>query len=86
MNKVYCLINTDASFNIAASKTRCALEELMCDMFMQDFQNEMQDAVDAHWINIKNPTKEECQYAKDIWDMLLNRYERNYQIERVKIV
>ena len=75
MNKVYCLINTNGGFNIAASKTRRTLEEKMCDMFMEDYQREMQEAADTHWINVENPT-----------DMLINYYKNYYDIERVEMI
>lgn len=86
MNKVYCLINTNGGFNIAASKTRRALEEKMCDMFMEDYQKEMQEAADTHWINVENPTDDCRQYARDTWNMLINYYKNYYDIERVEMI
>ena len=86
MNKIYCLINKENGYNVAASKTRRALEELMCDMFMEDFRAEMQEAANAHWINMENPSGECKQYARETWDMILRFYDRTYEIERVKIV
>ena len=86
MRKVYCLIDIESGFNIAASKTRRALEEFMCDMFMEDYQQEMQNAADAHWINVENPTAECRIYAKETWDFLMRNYNRNYKIERVNLI
>ena len=86
MNKIYCLINKENGYNIAASKTRRALEELMCDMFMEDFRRDMQEAVDCHWINMDTPSENCRQYARDTWDMVIRFYDRTYKIEKVKII
>ena len=86
MRKIYCLINTESGYNIAASKTRRALEELMCDMFMEDYQEEMQNAADSHWINVENPSEDCRLYAKETWDFLMRNYKRTYKIERVELI
>lgn len=86
MNKVYCLVNKDTGYNIVASKTRRALEELMCDMFMNHFQEAMQEAADAHWINVENPSTDCHQFAQDTWDMVMRYYKKYIEIERVEMI
>lgn len=86
MKKIYVLIEKENAEVISASKTRRALEELMCDMFMADYQQEMQDAADSHWINVENPSDECRLYAKETWDFMMRNYKRDYEIERVNLI
>ena len=56
MKKVYSYIDKHNGEIIASSKTRVALEEMICDDFMEAFWWEMNEAVEAHWIDPLNPT------------------------------
>ena len=86
MKKVYCLVDKHFGNVIAGAKTRKILEEILMDMFMENFQAEMQEAADAHWINVENPTKECRQYARDTWNMVLKWYNSVYDIQKVDLI
>ena len=86
MKKVYSLVDTDSGCIIASSKTRRALEELMCDMFMLDFQDECQDAVNSHWINMDTPNRDTIQFIQDTWQCLSNYYNNYIKIERSELI
>ena len=48
MKKVYSLVDKHFGEVIASSKTRVALEEIMCDDFMEAYWQEMQDAANSN--------------------------------------
>ena len=86
MKKIYSYIDKHQGIVIASSKTRRALEEIMCDDFMDAYRQEMQDAVDSHWINVKNPSEDCRQYARDTWDSLIRWYDSVYTIQRSNLI
>ena len=86
MSKVYCYIDKHSGEVIASSKTRRALEEMMCDDFMDAFWLEMNDAVESHWIDPLNPTHACRQYARDTWDMIMRWYKEVYDIQRSNLI
>lgn len=85
-NKIYVLINIDCAEALCASYDRNELEAIMCDMFMEDFQGEMQQALDSHWINMENPDYESCVFKNDTWDCLIRYYKAYYDIQEVSIL
>lgn len=86
MKKVYSYIDKHNGEIIASSKTRRALEEMMCDDFMDEFWWEMNLAVESHWINPSSPTEDCRQYARDTWDMIMRWYKEVYDIQRSNLV
>lgn len=86
MKKIYSYIDKHYGKVIASSKTRGALEEMMCDDFMEAYQLEMQEAADTHWINPMNPTEDCRQYAQDIWDGIMRWYKEVYDIQRSNLI
>ena len=86
MKKVYSYIDKHNGEIIASSKTRVALEEMMCDDFMETFWWEMNEAAEAHWIDPLNPTEDCRQFARDTWDMIMRWYKEVYDIQRSKMI
>ena len=86
MKKVYSYIDKHNGEIIASSKTRVALEEMICDDFMEAFWWEMNEAVEAHWIDPLNPTEDCKQFARDTWDMIMRWYKEVYDIQRSKMI
>ena len=86
MKKVYSYIDCQDGHIIASSKTRATLEEMMCDDFMEVFRWEMQEAADAHWIDVQNPTKDCRQYARDTWNTIMRWYKESYDIQKSRMV
>ena len=86
MKKVYSYIDKHNGEIIASSKTRVALEEMMCDDFMEAYQSEMQQAADANWINPLDPTNDCRQYARDTWNMIMRWYKSVYNIQRSNLI
>ena len=86
IKKVYVLYNSDGNFIVAASKTKAALKEKLCDMFMEDYRSDCQDAVDEHWIDPKNPSEDDRIFLKQTWDSILNYYNNYYLIEKVEMI
>ena len=86
MKKVYSLVDKHFGEVIASSKTRVALEEMMCDAFMESYWQEMQDAADQHWINVKDPSNDCRQFAQDVWNSLMTWYKSVYDIQRSELI
>ena len=86
MTKIYSYIDKHNGEIIASSKTRAALEEMMCDDFMEAFWEEMDAATESHWINPLEPTEDCRQYARDTWDMVMRWYKEVYDIQRSNLV
>ena len=86
MKKVYSYIDKHNGEIIASSKTRRALEEMMCDDFMDVFWYEMNEAVESHWIDPLNPTNDCRQYARDTWNTMMHWYKEVYDIQRSNLV
>ncbi len=86
MKKIYSYIDKHNGEIIASSKTRVALEEMMCDDFMEAYCQEMQDAADAAWINPLNPTKDCRQFARNTWNMVISWYKEVYDIQRSNLI
>ena len=86
MKKIYSYIDKYSGEIIASSKTRRALEEMMCDDFMDAYQHEMQDAADSHWIDVENPSEDCRQYACDTWNSLIKWYNAVYTIQRSNLI
>lgn len=59
---------------------------MMCDDFMDTFWWEMNEAVEAHWIDPLNPTDDCRQFAQDTWDMIMRWYKEVYDIQRSKMI
>lgn len=85
MKKVYVLIDIDSSIIFAASKTKTALKQKLCDMFMEDFRAECQQAVDEHWIDPQNPSEDDRIFVQQTWDSLMTYYD-NIRIEKVMMI
>lgn len=86
MKKFYCLIDSHGGDILCASKSKRFLEELQMDIFMDWFQSEMQQAVDEHWINMNNITKEDREYASQIWDSIMRYSKSVFKIQKVEII
>ena len=86
MKKVYSLVDKHFGEVIASSKTRVALEEIMCDDFMEAYWQEMQDAANSNQINPLSPTEDCRQFARDTWDMILRWYKEVYDIQRSNLI
>lgn len=86
MKKIYVLQNTDNGCIFAASKTKTNLKEEMCDMFMENFKDECQEAVDEHWINLEEPTEEDRIFLRQTWNSLLSYYNQYIHIERINVI
>ena len=86
MKKIYCLVYTHDGEVIYASKSKHFLEEVLMDDFMDCYRQEMQEAVDNHWINMNNITQEDREYAAQIWDSLMRWVNSTYKIQKVEII
>ena len=86
MKKVYSYINKHDGEIIASSKTRVALEEMMCDDFIDTYHQEMQDAADSNWIDPLNPTENCKVFARDTWNMIMRWYKEVYDIQRSELI
>ena len=83
MKKIYCLVDVENGEVVAAAKTRRPLEEQLLDIFMEDFRSEMQEAADAHWIDVINPTLDCHIYARQTWNRVLRWNKEMYNIQKV---
>lgn len=83
MKKMYCLVDRDFGEVIMASTTRRPLEEELCDMFMDTFQAEMQEAADNHWINVEEPSRDCRVFANDCWNHIMSWFKEIYDIQKV---
>ena len=83
MKKVYCLVDKHFGKVIAASKKREALEEECCDIFFENFWQDMTEAADSHWINVENPSEDCREFARDCWDRIMIWNKEVYEIQKV---
>lgn len=84
MEKVYVLWNYDVEEPLMASTDESLLEEIMCDMFMEDF------ADDCNWVihNASDVSVPErlAEMAEDSWECTLDFYCNYLYIEAVPLV
>ena len=86
MKKVYVLYDRDGECILAASKTKRALHEFECDMFMNEYRMDMQQAVDEHWINMENPSEEDRAFARDTWNSIMTYFKQYIFIQKVELI
>ena len=62
------------------------LQEIMCDMFLEGFQEECQIMVDNHFINMEEP--DECTYTmiQETWDRLITWYNEHSEIQETILI
>ena len=87
MEKIYHLVN-DEEFPdvIYISPDRGLLEEIMCDMFMEDFQEECQAAVDEHFIDMEGKDKDTPVMLKESWNRLITWYNEYLEIQETILI
>lgn len=76
MRKVYVLYNWDTNDIIAISEDRGLIEEIMCDCFMADVEYQWFWEQQYHTLEIA----EANEYAKDLWNDMVEWYEDNIGI------
>ena len=87
MEKIYHRIVDEEFPDVIWSSTdKGLLEEIMCDMFMENFRDECQEAVDEHWINLEEPTEEDRIFLRQTWNSLLSYYNQYIHIERINVI
>ena len=82
--KVYSLI--DSFGDILTSTDKGLLEEIMCDIFMEEFQEECQAAVDEHFINMEGQDKYTPAVLKENWDRLVKWYIQEWRIQETILI
>lgn len=86
IKKVYCYINKHFGEVMAASEDRTVIEEMILDDFMAEYNYDMQNALDDNFINFKEPTEENREFAREVWDNLMNWFSEVDTIEEVEII
>lgn len=86
MKKFYCLVDAHEGDILCASKSKRFLEELQMDIFMEWFRNDMQEAVDEHWIDMEHIMPEDRKYAQDLWDSIMQYSKSVFKIQKVEIL
>jgi hypothetical protein len=81
---MYILWNYDTDEPIAASTDKSLLEELMCDIFMEDYE----DICNWDIYDKKNtPSDKKISYiADDVWDETVNYYNTYIDIISVPMI
>ena len=84
--KIYSLVYTDFGEVMYTSSEKEILQEIMCDMFMEGFQEECQAAVDEHFINMEEP--DECTHimVQESWDSLITWYNECWEIQETILI
>ena len=83
--KVYSLINSFGDV-LYTSADKGLLEEIMCDMFMEEFQEECQAAVDEHFIDMEEKDKDTPIMLKENWDRLVKWYIQEWRIQETILI
>ena len=83
--KVYSLIDSFGDILYTSTDKRL-LEEIMCDMFMEEFQEECQAAVDEHFIDMEEKDKDTPIMLKENWDRLVKWYIQEWRIQETILI
>lgn len=83
--KVYSLIDSFGDV-LYISADKGLIEEIMCDMFMEEFQEECQAAADEHFINMEEKNKDTITILKENWDRLVRWYIREWRIKETILI
>lgn len=86
IKKVYCYIDKHFGEVIAISADRTVIEEMMVDDFIEAYNNEMQNAVDEHYIDVENPGKDSIIFAQETWDSIMSWFLDIFTLQEVEIV
>lgn len=82
--KVYSLVD---SFGVLYTSTdKGLIQEIMCDMFLEEFQEECQAAVDEHFINMEGKDKDTPVILKENWDRLITWYNEHWKIQETILI
>ena len=84
--KIYSLVYTDFGEVMYTSSEKEILQEIMCDMFMEDFQEECQAAVDEHFIDMEGKDKDTPVMLKESWDRLITWYNEYLEIQETILI
>ena len=68
------------------SSEREILQEIMCDMFLEDFQEECQIMVDYHFINMEEPDEHTYTMIQEFWDKLITWYNEHWEIQETILI
>ena len=83
--KVYSLIDSFGDV-LYTSVNKGILQEIMCDMFMEEFQEECQAAADEHFINMDGKDKDTHTVLKENWDRLIKWYIQEWRIQETILI
>ena len=83
--KVYSLIDSFGDV-LYTSVNEGILQEIMCDMFMEEFQEECQAAADEHFIDMKGKDKDTPVILKENWDRLIKWYIQEWRIQETILI
>ena len=84
--KIYSLVCTHFGEVIYTSSEREILQEIMCDMFLEEFQEECQAAADEHFINMEGKDKDTPAILKENWDRLITWYNECWKIQETILI
>ena len=83
--KIYSLVDSFGDI-LYTSTDKKLLEEIICDMFLEGFQEECQIAVDEHFINMEEPDDFTHTMIQKIWDSLITWYNEHWKIQETILI
>ena len=84
--KIYSLVYTPFEEIMYTSSEKEILQEIMCDMFLEGFQEECQAAVDEHFIDMEGKDKDTPAVLKENWDRLITWYNEHLKIQETILI
>ena len=83
--KVYSLIDSFGDV-LYISVNKGIPQEIMCDIFLEEFQEECQAASDEHFIDMEGKDKDTPAVLKENWDRLITWYNECWEIQETILI
>ena len=84
--KIYSLVDSFFGDVLYTSTDKGLIQEIMCDMFLEEFQEECQAAVDEHFIDMEGKDKDTPDMLKERWDSLITWYNECWEIQETILI
>lgn len=84
--KIYSLVYAHFGEVMYTSNEKEILQEILCDMFLEGFQEECQIMVDHHYINIEEPDDYTHTMIQETWDRLITWYNKCLKIQETILI